>query len=62
MRAFKIVETTSLAELALSEVPDPPPAAGEVLIRLRAAALNHRDLGMFDWEPDVSFILRRKRT
>jgi zinc-binding alcohol dehydrogenase/oxidoreductase len=57
MRAFKIVETTSLAELALSEVPDPRPAAGEVLIQLRAAALNHRDLGMFDWDPDVSFIL-----
>jgi zinc-binding alcohol dehydrogenase/oxidoreductase len=57
MRAFKIVETTSLADLALSEVPAPRPAAGEVLIRLRAAALNHRDLGMFDWEPDVSFIL-----
>jgi zinc-binding alcohol dehydrogenase/oxidoreductase len=57
MRAFRIVETTSLADLALSEVPDPRPATGEVLIRLRAAALNHRDLGMFDWEPDVSFIL-----
>ena len=57
MRAFKIAETTSLSELALSEVPDPRPAAGEVLIQLRAAALNHRDLGMFDWDPDVSFIL-----
>jgi zinc-binding alcohol dehydrogenase/oxidoreductase len=57
MRAFKITQKTSLDALALSEVPDPRPAAGEVLIRLKAAALNHRDLGMFDWDPDVSFIL-----
>jgi zinc-binding alcohol dehydrogenase/oxidoreductase len=28
-----------------------------VLVRLRAAALNHRDLGMFDWEPDAHFVL-----
>ena len=26
------------------EVPTPPPAVGEVLVRLRAAALNHRDI------------------
>ena len=26
------------------EVPDPEPAAGEALVRLRAAALNHRDI------------------
>jgi zinc-binding alcohol dehydrogenase/oxidoreductase len=57
MRAFRIVETTLLAELTLSEVPAPRPSAGEVLIRLKAAALNHRDLGMFDWDPDVNFVL-----
>ena len=30
--------------LRLREVPDPLPAAGEVLVELRAAALNHRDV------------------
>ncbi|MBC7923656.1 MAG: zinc-binding dehydrogenase [Ferruginibacter sp.] len=30
--------------LRLQEVPDPVPAAGEVLVGLRAAALNHRDV------------------
>src|SRR5579872_6521106 len=30
--------------LRLEEVPDPVPSAGQVVVRLRAAALNHRDL------------------
>ena len=30
--------------LRVEEVADPAPAAGEVVVRLRAAALNHRDV------------------
>jgi NADPH:quinone reductase-like Zn-dependent oxidoreductase len=32
--------------LAFAEVPDPQPGPGEVLVELRAAALNRRDLGV----------------
>lgn len=41
MRATQI---TGVNQLSVSEVPDPVPAAGEVLVALRAAALNHRDV------------------
>ena len=34
----------SLASLSLSERPTPMPGAGEVVVEMRAAALNHRDL------------------
>jgi zinc-binding alcohol dehydrogenase/oxidoreductase len=57
MKAFKITAKTALEELTLSELPEPTPGPGEVLVRLRAAALNHRDLGMFDWAPDAGFVL-----
>ncbi len=57
MKAFQITAKTVLDELLLSELPEPVAGPGEVLIRLQAAALNHRDLAMFDWEPDRTFIL-----
>ena len=44
MRALYLTGKTSLPTLALSDVADPIPQPGEVLIRLAAAALNHRDL------------------
>jgi NADPH:quinone reductase-like Zn-dependent oxidoreductase len=34
---------TAVHRLEIIEVPDPLPAVGEVVVRLRAAALNHRD-------------------
>ena len=37
----------------LEEVPDPAPAAGEVLIRLRASALNHLDVWIRKGLPSV---------
>jgi NADPH:quinone reductase-like Zn-dependent oxidoreductase len=37
---FKALDTP----LAYEDMPDPMPSEGEVLVRLRAAALNHRDL------------------
>lgn len=40
MRALRF---TAVNRLEVAEVPDPAPATGEVLVRLRAAALNHRD-------------------
>lgn len=41
MQAVRVHEA---GELVLETVPDPVPAAGEVLVELRAAALNRRDL------------------
>src|SRR5437867_12095965 len=44
MRAVVVEKFGSPEEaLALRELPDPQPKAGEALVRLRAAALNHRD-------------------
>jgi NADPH:quinone reductase-like Zn-dependent oxidoreductase len=44
-------------DLCAEEVPQPQLGPGEVLVRLRAAALNHRDLRLFTWEPERPFIL-----
>ncbi len=41
MRALQL---SAINQLAITEVADPVPTAGEVLISLRAAALNHRDV------------------
>jgi zinc-binding alcohol dehydrogenase/oxidoreductase len=38
------LQITGVNELKLATVPDPIPGPGEVLIELRAAALNHRDV------------------
>lgn len=46
MRAVEIRGGFGLANLALVERPDPRPGAGQVLVRLRAASLNYRDLLM----------------
>jgi NADPH:quinone reductase-like Zn-dependent oxidoreductase len=44
MKAFRLHEFTGPDGLKLEEIPDPMPGPGQVLIRLRAAALNYRDL------------------
>jgi zinc-binding alcohol dehydrogenase/oxidoreductase len=44
MRAVRLHALGGPESLAVEEVPTPAPAAGEVLVRVRAAALNHRDL------------------
>ena len=41
---MRAVQLSAINQLAVVEVPDPVPAAGEVLITLRTAALNHRDV------------------
>ena len=41
MRALQL---SAVNQVAITTVPDPQPAAGEVVVALRAAALNHRDV------------------
>ncbi len=46
MKAYQIRGQFGLDHLELVDLPDPAPAAGEVLVRLRAVSLNYRDLLM----------------
>ncbi|MGE0126795.1 MAG: zinc-binding dehydrogenase [Blastocatellales bacterium] len=48
MKAIVLHELGAAENLKLEEVPDPQPGAGEAVIRLKAAALNHRDV--FIWQ------------
>lgn len=41
---MRAVQLTAVHQLAIVEVPDPKPGAGEVVVAIRAAALNHRDV------------------
>jgi NADPH:quinone reductase-like Zn-dependent oxidoreductase len=41
---MKALQLSATNQLAINEVPDPAPAPGEVVVSLRAAALNHRDV------------------
>lgn len=43
MKAIILRELGGPDKLLLEEVPDPQPGAGEVVVKLHAAALNHRD-------------------
>jgi len=44
MKAFQILGSFGLENLKPVELPDPQPGAGQVLVRMRAASLNYRDL------------------
>ena len=44
MRVFQIEGDWGIDNLCLAERPDPTPGANEVLVSMRAAALNSRDL------------------
>ncbi|HKY03597.1 MAG TPA: NAD(P)-dependent alcohol dehydrogenase, partial [Blastocatellia bacterium] len=46
MKAIEIQERFGLDSLKIVERPDPRPGAGQVLIKIRAASLNYRDLLM----------------
>jgi zinc-binding alcohol dehydrogenase/oxidoreductase len=48
MKAIILRELGAAENLKLEEVPDPQPGAGEAVVRLKAAALNHRDV--FIWQ------------
>ena len=53
MKAIRIHEDGGPEVLRYEDVPDPMPAAGEVLIRLRAASLNHLDVWVRKGLPSV---------
>ena len=53
MKAVRIHEDGGPEVLSLEEVPDPVAGAGEVLIRLRASALNHLDVWIRKGLPSV---------
>jgi zinc-binding alcohol dehydrogenase/oxidoreductase len=60
MLAIQITPPVRPADLTVTDVPQPEPGPGEVLIRLHAAALNHRDLYMLQGgrtPPGHAFIL-----
>lgn len=44
MKAYEIGEQQGLASLTLKDRPDPTPGFGQVVLRVRAVCLNHRDL------------------
>jgi NADPH:quinone reductase-like Zn-dependent oxidoreductase len=46
MRAVRFHAYGPASELRVDEVPDPTPGPGEVLVRVRAAAVNHWDIDM----------------
>jgi NADPH:quinone reductase-like Zn-dependent oxidoreductase len=53
MKAIRIHEDGGPEVLRYEEAPDPEPGAGEVLIRLRAASMNHLDLWVRKGLPSV---------
>ncbi|MCG6888338.1 MAG: NAD(P)-dependent alcohol dehydrogenase [Gammaproteobacteria bacterium] len=44
MRAYEIVSDGGVEALALNSRPTPQPGPGEILVRMRASAINYRDL------------------
>ncbi len=44
LSAMKAVVITATDQIAVSDIPEPRPNAGEALVSLKAAALNHRDV------------------
>jgi len=53
VKAIRIHEDGGPDVLRYEDAPDPTPAEGEVLVRLRAAALNHIDLWIRSGQPSV---------
>lgn len=53
MKAVRIHQDGGPEVLRYEDAPDPTPAEGQVLVRLRAAALNHIDLWIRSGQPSV---------
>ncbi|HET7808206.1 MAG TPA: alcohol dehydrogenase catalytic domain-containing protein, partial [Gaiellaceae bacterium] len=53
MKAIRIHEDGGPEVLRYEDAPDPEPRPGEVLVRLRAASLNHLDLWIRKGLPSV---------
>ncbi|OBX18420.1 NADPH:quinone oxidoreductase [Erythrobacter sp. QSSC1-22B] len=61
MKALRVTALTpDLSGLALADIPQPEPAEGEVLVRVRAASLNYPDLlmtrGEYQFKPPLPFV------
>jgi NADPH:quinone reductase-like Zn-dependent oxidoreductase len=54
VKAIRIHQDGGPEVLRYEEAPEPSPAEGEVLVRLRAASLNHIDLWIRSGQPSVS--------
>lgn len=56
---MKVLEarSTSFADFAVAERPVPTPNAGEILIRIKAASINYRDIVLVKgvYKPDIQF-------
>ncbi len=48
MRAYEIVSAAGVDALALNERPAPEPGPGEILVAIRASAINYRDLSTIE--------------
>jgi NADPH:quinone reductase-like Zn-dependent oxidoreductase len=57
VKAIRLTHHLPIADVRPSEVEAPTLGPGEVLVRLKAAGLNHRDLWLFDQPWDAPFIL-----
>lgn len=44
MKAYQLLAATGVEALKQAQLPEPQPAPGQVLVRVRAASLNYRDL------------------
>src|ERR1043165_8071904 len=59
MRAVRVHELTGPSALRVDEVADPKPAAGQVLIEVRAAGVNFPDVllsrGLYQFKPSLPF-------
>ena len=53
MKAIRIHEDGGPEVLLYEEAPDPQPGRGEVLVRLKAASLNHLDVWVRNGFPSV---------
>lgn len=59
MRMFEMQQQFGLDHVRMAERPIPVPGAGEVLVKLKAASLNSRDIGVIDgfYYPELTFPL-----
>lgn len=51
MRVYRFPKAAGIETLALFEEPTPTPARGQILVRMRAASLNYRDLNVASGKP-----------
>ena len=59
LKTMKALEarSTSFGDFALAELPVPKPTIGEILIRVKAASINYRDIVLIKglYKPDIKF-------